>query len=138
MAFIEAEPALLRGSITNNIKLGCRRLVHEKLLEAVKIANAEFLLDLTVDLNSLIGYEDKGLSLTMSQKMRIAIVRAIVADPKVILIDQSDAALDFKSQAQVNKAIDNLLAHARAKNITVVMATNNLRRVEKADRVLYI
>jgi len=107
-------------------------------LEAVKIANAEFLLDLTVDLNSLIGYEDKGLSLTMSQKMRIAIVRAIVADPKVILIDQSDAALDFKSQAQVNKAIDNLLAHARAKNITVVMATNNLRRVEKADRVLYI
>lgn len=138
VGYIEAEPTLLRGSILNNIKLGGRGLDGGMYVEAIKLANAEFVFKLKDEMNTLVGYEDRGVKLTLSQKHRLAIARAIVSNPKLILIDHNIADLDFKSQAEVDIAINNVLAYAKKKGITVVMATNKLQRVEQADRVIYI
>ena len=97
VALLDSEPAILQGSIVNNIKLGKRSATDDEIVNAIKLANAEFVFMLKHGVNTLIGYNDRGVQLSLSQKHRIAIARALVADPKLILIDELTEKLDRQS-----------------------------------------
>jgi len=64
--------------------------------------------------------------------------RALLSKPRLILIEEITAKLDQTSQTQLNKAINNIIAHARGNELTVVIATDSLVRVEQSDRVVYV
>ena len=115
---------MIKGSILNNLRLGKNDADDSELIDALKMANAEFVLELRDKWHTLVEYDDRGVELTMSQKQRIAMARALLSKPRLILIEELSARLDFKSQAQLNRAINNIIAHARAsQNITVVIST---------------
>jgi len=64
--------------------------------------------------------------------------RALLSKPRLILIEEITVKLDQTSQIQLNKAINNIIAHARENELTVVIATDSLVRVEQSDRVVYV
>ncbi len=74
----------------------------------MKIANADF-----IDFNAQIGFDDHGVSLNLSQLHRLAMVRALVCQPKLILIEDVSSQLSQKEMESYNKAISNILNHAK-------------------------
>lgn len=88
---------MIKGSILNNLRLGKYDADDVELRDALKMANAEFVLELKHKWHTLIEYDDRGVELTISQKQRIAMARALLSKPKVIMIEELSAKLDFKS-----------------------------------------
>ena len=123
---------LFNGTILENILLGNESASKEAVEKAVKMACLdEFIATLDKGLQTEIG--ERGVLLSGGQKQRIAIARAFLKNAPIVILDEATSALDNKSEAVVQKAIDNLM-----KDRTVLIIAHRLSTVKNADKIIVV
>jgi len=123
---------LFEGTIRENIMFPRPNASEEQLQAAVKAAYVNEFTDRFEDgLETLIG--ERGVKLSGGQRQRIAIARAILADPKVIILDEATSNLDTESEALIQKSLAQL-----TKNRTTIVIAHRLSTIRKADQILVI
>ena len=126
---VSQEPVLLPGTVAENIAYGRPDATPGQIEAAAREANAhEFICNLEM------GYRTElrgdGGSLSVGQRQRIAIARALLKDPKVLLLDEPTSALDAESEQAVQQALDRLV-----RGRTVLLIAHRLSTVMKADAI---
>ncbi len=123
---------LFSGTIEENIRYGVTNATHEQVVEAAKMANAhEFIIEQPLGYKSPVG--ENGVMLSGGQKQRLAIARAILKNPAVLILDEATSALDTVSEAVVQEALDALME----KRTTVIIA-HRLSTVRNADMIVVL
>ena len=123
---------LFSGTIKENILLGKENATEEEVKNALKMAYLdEFVATLKNGINTQIG--ERGMLLSGGQKQRVAIARAFLKNAPIVILDEATSALDNKSEAIVQKAIDNLM-----KDKTVFVIAHRLSTIQNADRIAVI
>lgn len=120
---------LFSGTVAENIRWGCETATDEEVKTAAKIAQAEEFID---GFNE--GYDtmisEKGASLSGGQKQRMAIARAIIKKPEILIFDDSTSALDLSTEAKLHKALRENLS-----GVTVIMIAQRIASVMRADKI---
>lgn len=120
---------LFSGTVAENIRWGCEAATDEEVKKAAKIAQAEEFIDGFND-----GYDtmisEKGASLSGGQKQRMAIARAIIKKPEILIFDDSTSALDLSTEAKLHKALRENLS-----GVTVIMIAQRIASVMRADKI---
>ncbi|XP_066542047.1 bile salt export pump [Hoplias malabaricus] len=130
IGIVEQEPVLFATSISENIRYGRPGVTMEEIIKASKEANAyNFIMDLPQKFDTLVG--DGGGQMSGGQKQRIAIARALVRNPKILLLDMATSALDNESEAVVQEALDK----ARIGRTTITIA-HRLSTIRNADVIV--
>lgn len=123
---------LFEGTIRENILFPRPNASEERLLKAVKAGYVnEFTDRFDNGLDTLIG--ERGVKLSGGQRQRIAIARAILADPKIIILDEATSNLDTESEALIQKSLSELV-----KDRTTIVIAHRLSTIKKADQILVI
>jgi len=123
---------LFEGSIRDNILFPRPDATEAELMAAVKAAYVNEFTDRFDDgLDTLIG--ERGVKLSGGQRQRLAIARAILADPKIIILDEATSSLDTESEALIQKSLNKLI-----KNRTTIVIAHRLSTIKKADQILVI
>ncbi len=132
IAVVFQDNFLFDGTIRDNILLGKENATKQELDAAVRDACLEeFVGGLDLGLDTRIG--ERGVLLSGGQKQRIAIARAFLKNAPIVILDEATSALDNKSEAVVQKAIDNLM-----KDRTVFIVAHRLSTVRNADRIVVV
>ncbi len=130
VARVEQDVFLFSGTIRDNIAFTNPNASDEEVIAAAKAAQAyEFIEKMPKKLNTVIG--ERGVTLSGGQKQRIAIARAILANPNILLLDDSSSALDSKTELLIRTALDNL-----SSGRLVFTVTQRLNTLVKADKIL--
>jgi len=123
---------LFEGTIRENIMFPRPKATEAQVQAAVKAAYVNEFTDRFDDgLETLIG--ERGVKLSGGQRQRIAIARAILADPKIIILDEATSNLDTESEALIQKSLAEL-----TKNRTTIVIAHRLSTIRKADQILVI
>ncbi|HET6652846.1 MAG TPA: ABC transporter ATP-binding protein [Nocardioides sp.] len=122
------EPTLFSMSARENLALGRPDATEEEILEAVEVAQAGFVHDLPWGLDTRIG--EQGMSLSGGQRQRLALARAVLARPKVLVLDDTLSALDVHTEKLVEDALRRVLADA-----TGIVVAHRASTVLLADKV---
>jgi len=123
---------LFEGTIRENIMFPRPNASEDQLLKAVAAAYVnEFTDRFDSGLDTLIG--ERGVKLSGGQRQRIAIARAILADPKIIILDEATSSLDTESEALIQKSLAEL-----TRNRTTIVIAHRLSTIKKADQILVI
>ena len=123
---------LFEGTIRENIMFPRPEATEVQVQAAVKAAYVNEFTDRFEDgLETLIG--ERGVKLSGGQRQRIAIARAILADPKIIILDEATSNLDTESEALIQKSLAEL-----TKNRTTIVIAHRLSTIRKADQILVI
>lgn len=123
---------LFEGTIRENIMFPRPNASEDQLLKAVAAAYVNEFTDRFDDgLDTLIG--ERGVKLSGGQRQRIAIARAILADPKIIILDEATSSLDTESEALIQKSLAEL-----TRNRTTIVIAHRLSTIKKADQILVI
>ena len=132
IALVTQEPFLFDDTIRANIAYACPDAGHARIEEAARQAAAhDFILDLPAGYDTLVG--EAGARLSGGQRQRIAIARAFLKDAPILLLDEATSALDTESEAQVQAALERLMA-GRA----TLLIAHRLSTVKGADRIYVI
>ena len=132
IAVVFQDNFLFDGTIRENILLGKRDASEDELQRAVEAACVvDFLKDMPDGLDTKIG--ERGVLLSGGQKQRIAIARAFLKNAPIVILDEATSALDNKSEAVVQKAIENLM-----KDRTVFVIAHRLSTVRHADKIVVV
>jgi ATP-binding cassette subfamily B protein len=122
------EPILFSASVRENLMLGVADATEAELIGALEVAKAEFVLDLPWGLDTRIG--EQGLSLSGGQRQRLALARAVLARPRVLVLDDPLSALDVHTEALVEEALGRVLA-----GTTGLLVAHRPSTLALADRV---
>jgi ATP-binding cassette subfamily B protein len=122
------EPVLFSASVRENVALGTTDATEADVRQALRIASADFVEDLPWGLDTRIG--EQGLSLSGGQRQRLALARAVVGKPSVLVLDDPLSALDVHTEAEVEHALRSVLTDA-----TALVVAHRPSTVQLADRV---
>jgi ATP-binding cassette, subfamily B, bacterial MsbA len=129
---VSQESILFNDTVAFNIKLGTPNATEEEIMEAAKIANAhDFILSLDKGYQTVIG--DRGNKLSGGQKQRLAIARAVLRNPNILILDEATSALDTESEKLVQDALVKLMA-----NRTSLVIAHRLSTIKNADMILVL
>lgn len=122
------DPTLFSMSVAENLRLGRADATDEQMAEAIEIAAAQFVYDLPFGLDTRIG--EQGMSLSGGQRQRLSLARAILAAPKILVLDDTLSALDVHTEAVVTEALRRVL-----RGVTGVVVAHRASTVLLADKV---
>ena len=127
---VQQETILFNDTIEENIKYGSPNATHEEIVAAAKMANAQdFIMSQPEGYQRLCG--EKGFALSGGERQRIAIARAILRNPPILILDEATSALDTVTEKLVQDALVNLMA-----NRTVFAIAHRLSTIRNADLIL--
>lgn len=122
------DPTLFSMSVAENLRLGRADATDAQVAEAIEIAAAQFVYDLPFGLDTRIG--EQGMSLSGGQRQRLSLARAILAAPKILVLDDTLSALDVHTEAVVTEALRRVL-----RGVTGVVVAHRASTVLLADKV---
>jgi ATP-binding cassette subfamily B multidrug efflux pump len=129
IAFVSQDISLFNDTVENNIKYGAKRVGSEKVIEASKKAFAdEFIKKFPKKYKQKVG--NRGIKLSGGQKQRISIARAILRDPKILILDEPTSSLDIKSEKYITESLDDLM-----EGRTTIIIAHRLSTVRNVDKI---
>ncbi len=133
IAVVPQDPSLFNESIYDNIKYGKQNASNDEVIQAAKIANAHgFIKDLPKGYKTKVG--ERGVKLSGGQVQRIAIARAALRDPKILILDEATTSLDQKTKFEVLDALNNVIA-----NRTTIIITHDFSAItQNADNIIVL
>ncbi len=132
LGVVQQEVFLFDGSVFENIAYGNRAATMEQVVAAAQQANAhQFIAELDDGYESLIG--ERGVKLSGGQRQRLSIARALLADPKILILDEATSNLDTESEQLIQGAMHELL-----KDRTTFMIAHRLSTITHADLIVVI
>jgi subfamily B ATP-binding cassette protein MsbA len=132
IALVPQEPTLFGGTILENIAYGRLDATVAEIEAAAAAANAaEFIARLPQGYETLVG--ERGVKLSAGQRQRIAIARAVLRDPRILILDEATASLDNESEALVQDALRRLMSQR-----TTLVIAHRLTTIEDADQILVL
>jgi subfamily B ATP-binding cassette protein MsbA len=132
MGIVTQEVILFNDTIRNNIAYAQPNVSDEAIRKAAEAANAlEFIEQTPSGFDTLIG--ERGVNLSGGQKQRLAIARALLKNPPILILDEATSALDTESEKKVQKAIETLM-----KDRTALVIAHRLSTVQNADKIVVI
>lgn len=131
-AIVSQETYFFIGTILDNIKYAKPEASYEDVIKAAKLAGAhDFIIKLPDAYNTMIGFGYKGLS--GGEKQRLSIARAILRDPKILILDEATAAMDTETEKMIQNAITAL-----TKDKTTILIAHRLSTLRDADELIVI
>jgi ATP-binding cassette, subfamily B, multidrug efflux pump len=128
------ETRLFSGTVRDNVAFGKPGATDEEIVAAAEAAQAgEFIRGLSDGYDTVIG--ERGIGLSGGQRQRIAIARALLIDPRLLILDDSTSAVDAETEAAIQETLDRLM---REKHRTVFVIAQRLSTVRDADLILIL
>jgi subfamily B ATP-binding cassette protein MsbA len=132
IGLVTQEVILFNDTVRNNIAYGLKTVEDDEIRKAATAANAlEFIEALPRGFETVVG--EKGSKLSGGERQRLAIARAILKNPRVLVLDEATSSLDAESEALVQQAIENLMV-----NRTTIVIAHRLSTVRRADQIVVI
>ncbi|HWI69915.1 MAG TPA: lipid A export permease/ATP-binding protein MsbA [Nitrospiraceae bacterium] len=132
IGMVSQDVVLFDDSIRNNIAFGREDATDEDIVQAAQLAYAhDFVERLPEGYQTVVG--EKGVKLSGGERQRLAIARAILRDPPLLILDEATSALDTESERVVQLALANLM-----KNRTTVVIAHRLSTIQQADRIMVL
>jgi ATP-binding cassette subfamily B protein len=126
------EPFLFFGTIAENIAYGKPDATRAEIVAAARAAHAhDFILRLPHAYDSLVG--ERGQALSGGERQRISIARALLIDPRILILDEATSAVDTETEKEIQKALDNLV-----KGRTTIAIAHRLSTLRKANRLVVL
>ena len=124
------EPFLFSGSLKDNIRFNHPRVTDQQIVKAAKIVGAhDFIMKLEDGYDT--GVEERGMNLSAGQRQLIALARALVFDPRIIILDEATASVDSQTETVIQEALGEVL-----EGRTALVIAHRLSTVRNADRVI--
>jgi subfamily B ATP-binding cassette protein MsbA len=132
IGIVTQETILFNDTVTNNIAYGRQDASQEEIIEAAKMAYAhDFITQLPNSYDTVIG--ERGDKISGGQRQRLTIARALLKDPKILILDEATSDLDAESEVAVQKALENLM-----RDRTTLVIAHRLSTVRGADKIVVI
>jgi len=132
IGIVTQETILFNDSIRNNISYGNRNVSEQEIINAAKVANAHnFISKIPTGYETVIG--DRGMKLSGGERQRIAIARAMLKNPPILILDEATSALDTESEQLVQQAIEKLM-----EGRTTIVIAHRLSTIQKANRIVVL
>ena len=132
IAYVPQEPVIFSKSVIDNIRIGKVNASLKEVEWAARLSCAEdFIKDLPQGYNTLLG--ENGFLISVGQKQRIAIARALLRDCSILLLDEATSSLDAISENAIKTAIDNISGDK-----TIIVIAHRFSTVKNADRILFL
>lgn len=126
------EPFLFFGTIAENIAYGKSDATREEVIAAARAAHAhEFILRLPQGYDSLVG--ERGQTLSGGERQRISIARALLINPRILILDEATSSVDTSTEREIQKALDNLV-----RGRTTIAVAHRLSTLRKANRLVVL
>ena len=132
IAIVSQEPFLFNGTIRENIQYGNLDTNEEEIIVAAKAANCHaFIEELAEGYDSRVG--ERGVKLSVGEKQRVSIARALLADTPILILDEATASVDTATERLIQEALEHLM-----KGRTSFVIAHRLSTIRKADQILVL
>lgn len=132
IGIVTQETILFNDTVRNNIAYGLDDCSRERIIAAAKAANAhDFIVDMPNGYESIIG--ERGVKISGGERQRLALARAILKNPPILILDEATSALDTESEILVQEAIEHLMTGR-----TSIVIAHRLSTVQNADRIIVL
>lgn len=132
IGIVSQEPFLFNGTLRENILFGRLDACEEELFAAAKAANChEFITRLPRGYDARVG--ERGVQLSVGEKQRVSIARALLKDPPILILDEATASVDTATERLIQEALERLMAHR-----TCFVIAHRLSTVRRADQILVL
>jgi ABC-type multidrug transport system fused ATPase/permease subunit len=129
---VTQESFLFNGSVRENLRMGKPNATDEELLRAAEAANARPFIDrMPEGLDSIVG--ERGVKLSVGEKQRLSISRALLKDPPILILDEATASVDTTTERLIQEALEHLMAHR-----TCFVIAHRLSTILRADQILVL
>ena len=130
ISIVSQDTSLFSDTIYNNIKLSKPEATMDEIIDAAKVANAhEFISQHTDAYHRYVG--DQGNNLSVGERQRIILARAILRNPAILLLDEPTSSLDADSELKITKALENIYGQQ-----TTIIIAHKLSTIEHADKII--
>jgi subfamily B ATP-binding cassette protein MsbA len=132
IGLVPQESFLFADSIFDNISMGNPKATREEVLEAARIAHVDDFAETFADrYETIVG--ERGVKLSGGQRQRVAIARAIIADPRILILDEATSSLDSESEALIQDGLNKLM-----QGRTTFVIAHRLSTIRNADQILFV
>jgi ATP-binding cassette, subfamily B, bacterial len=132
IGMVTQESFLFNGTIRENLQIGKPGASDEELMEAAEAANARSFIDLLRNgLSSVVG--ERGVKLSVGEKQRLSIARALLKDPPILVLDEATASVDTATERLIQEALENLMFRR-----TSIVIAHRLSTIVHADQILVL